>query len=79
MTFNVKDFPAARLAPHGIAAVHPDAFVLACVDTAPAAVVEVVRRQAAGLRNPPMSARELVERLANQGLGRSAAALREIA
>lgn len=76
VTFNLKDFPAERLAPRGVAAVHPNAFVLACIEAMPEAVVEVVRKQAAGLRNPPTTVADLLDRLAEQGLPGVVAAIR---
>lgn len=78
VTFNLKDFPAERLAAHGVSAVHPDAFVLACIEAAPEAVAEVVRAQAAGLRSPPATIEMLLGRLADQGLPRAAVACRAI-
>lgn len=68
VTFNVKDFPADRLAPYGVTAVHPDVFVLACVEAGPEAVAAVIRAQAAALVNPPTTVAELVARLGLQGL-----------
>lgn len=35
VTFNLKDFPSEFLVPHGIAAVHPDEFVVNLLDTVP--------------------------------------------
>ena len=79
VTFNLKDFPSERLAQYGVTAVHPDAFVLACIEAGPEVVVEVLRAQAAGLRNPPETTDRLIRRLSDQGLSRSALACRAIA
>lgn len=76
VTFNLRDFPASALAPHGVSAVQPDAFGLACVETNPEAVLDVLREQAAELRNPPSTVAELLDRLASQGLPETMAALR---
>jgi predicted nucleic acid-binding protein len=75
VTFNLRDFPTEKISRHGVTAVHPDAFVLACVKAMPEAVAEVVRAQAESLRNPPTTVRTLLQRLAEQGLARSAVAL----
>ncbi len=72
VTDNVKHFPAAALSPHGLEALTADQFVLRLVDLAPDAVVQVVRKQAAALRNPPCTVEVLLSRLNRQGLKRSA-------
>jgi len=77
-TFNLKDFPAEKLATHGVEAQHPDDLVLDLVDVDPGAVLAVVRRQAAALKNPPMTVDEVLARLEEQGLVRSVARLREL-
>ena len=77
-TFNLKDFPEAKLATHGVEAVHPDDLVLDLIDVDPGAVLAVVRRQAATLKNPPMSVDEVLARLEEQGLARAVARLREL-
>ena len=38
VTFNLKDFPGPALDPHGIAAVHPDEFLLDQLDLYPRSV-----------------------------------------
>lgn len=42
LTQNLRDFPARRLAPHGVQAIHPDPFLLDLWRRAPAAVGGVV-------------------------------------
>lgn len=81
ITFNLRDFPAKALAPHGVVAIHPDAihpdaFVSACVDTAPETVVGVVEQQARGLRNPPTTVNQMLDRIEAQGLPNAVAAMR---
>jgi PIN domain len=61
VTYNLKDFPAAALAPYGIEAQHPDEFASHLFDLAPAAVCAAVRDQRAALLNPPLSVRELLD------------------
>ena len=53
VTFNLKDFPESALVPYEVEALHPDEFVLDLFDLAPAAMTNVIRDQAAALKNPP--------------------------
>ena len=78
VTFNLKDFPAATLAPYDIEAQHPDDFVLDTIDLAPGTVTQVISEQAAALKNPPRSIGDLLDTLREQGLVRSVAKLREL-
>jgi hypothetical protein len=63
ITFNLDDFPEDKLAPHNVAAKHPDEFVLDAIDLAPGLVTTVVSEQAASLRNPPRTVSELLDTL----------------
>lgn len=63
VTFNTKDFPADRLAPSGVAASHPDEFLLDQLDLHPGLVVQVLTEQAVALRNPPSDLAGVVNRL----------------
>jgi predicted nucleic acid-binding protein len=78
VTFNLKDFPDAKLAPYDIEAQHPDEFVLDTIDLAPGTVTQVISEQAAALKNPPLSIGDLLDTLREQGLVRSVAKLREL-
>jgi hypothetical protein len=62
--------------PPKITVVAPDDFVLGLIESDLDAVAAVVARQAAGLRNPPMTTGELLEGLAMVGLRNSVDALR---
>jgi len=77
ITFNLKDFPAKTLATYGIAAMHPDEFVVALFDAAPGSVRDAVKRQREGLKNPPKTAEELLATLENQGLFQTVARLKQ--
>ncbi|MAS09392.1 MAG: PIN domain-containing protein, partial [Salinisphaera sp.] len=67
-TFNLKDFPAAYLEPYGIEAIHPDAFVEYQMTLREGAVVTAAKAQRANLKKPSISAEQLLETLAAQGL-----------
>jgi predicted nucleic acid-binding protein len=63
ITSNLKDFSAEALDPLGIEAVSPDDFLDVLFHISPAATVDLLRRQAADLRNPPMTFDEVLDRL----------------
>jgi hypothetical protein len=77
ITMNLRDFPAASTEPYGIEAQHPDEFlmVMHAMDT-PTSRSNCLRRQAADLRNPPHSVREVSDMLALT-VPRFAAAIRD--
>jgi hypothetical protein len=76
VTYNLADFPAASLEPHGVEAQHPDDFVSALVERAPQTVCAAVQRQRTNLRNPPRSADQLLESFEAQALAKTVALLR---
>ena len=76
VTFNLRDFPESALSPQGIVALHPDTFVLACLEMADEMIVDVLRAQAAELRNPPTTVDQMLDRLAIQGLTKAVAVMR---
>lgn len=78
VTLNLKDFPRSALAPLGVAAWHPDDFVCSLLDRSSAAVVRAVRDQRRNLRNPPVSASDLLDTLATQQLPRALERLRTL-
>jgi len=78
VTFNLKDFPDAVLAPFGIEAKHPDDFVLDAIGLAPGAIATIVSQQTGALKSPPVSRAEMLDRLRTCGLERSVAQLRTI-
>jgi predicted nucleic acid-binding protein len=79
VTFNLKDFPASALAPHGIEAQHPDDFILNQFELSSFAALAAVKAMRARLRNPPRSAQEFIATLQQQQLPQSAAWLRQAA
>ena len=76
VTFNLKDFPSSVLARYGMESHHPDDFVRDLIDLDEATVAQVVRSQAAALKNPPRTLSEMLERLRDQGLTVSSAMLK---
>ncbi|MBA3416812.1 MAG: PIN domain-containing protein [Chloroflexia bacterium] len=63
VTLNLRHFPEHALSPYGIEAQSPDGFLVGLCDFAPSAMIDVVRRQAADLRNPPVSLGQLLDSL----------------
>jgi PIN domain len=75
VTANLRDFPNATLAPRGIEARHPDAFILGLLRDSPSEVLGTMRRLRQGLNRPPMTAAELLIAMRRQGLPASVDAL----
>jgi hypothetical protein len=64
LTDNVKDFPVASCAPHGIVVVTADEFLCGLHDQEPALVLDTVVRLAVILHKPPMTPRNVADALA---------------
>lgn len=79
VTFNLTDFPASELTPHGVEAVHPDEFVLRLLDGEPRVTCEAVRQQRLALRKPSKTVDEFLPVLEQCGMPRTVAALRSLA
>jgi predicted nucleic acid-binding protein len=77
VTFNLKDFPASRIAKYGIDAQHPDEFIMHLMDLVPHLVCRAVKAQRQRLKNPPMSVEDLLDRFERQGLAETVAELRK--
>jgi predicted nucleic acid-binding protein len=75
VTANLGDFPADTLAFHGIEAQHPDAFILGLFDTATEQVVDVIRELRDDLRNPPLTAAQLLAAMSRNSLSATAQAV----
>jgi len=75
VTANLKDFPKVELAKYDIDAQAPDTFVQNVLSIDSKAVMRVIEAQAAALKKPPTTVSELLEKLSNAGLTRSAAQL----
>jgi predicted nucleic acid-binding protein len=75
VTFNLDDFPAAACEPLGVAAIHPDDFLLDLHGFSPDSVRTALDQQAADL-NPPWPLDQLLHALEIAGVPRFAAAVR---
>jgi hypothetical protein len=64
VTMNLRDFPDTALQPYGIEVQHPGAFLIELYALDAATVVRAIRQQVAALRNPAMSAPEVLDTLA---------------
>lgn len=76
VTFNLRDFPAAALAPYGLEVIHPDDFVRYQLDLDLARVLEAVRTCRARLKKPPKSVQDYLDTLEAQTLPKTAGELR---
>ena len=63
VTFNLSDFPQARLEARGVRAVHPDPFLHGLLDEQPDLFLQAVRTHRASLLNPPKDAEGYVQTL----------------
>jgi PIN domain len=79
VTFNLSDFPASILSQFHIEAIHPDEFVSRLWDEEPEFVLEALRLQRAGLKNPTKSAAEFLATLEQRRLSETVARLRPFA
>ena len=67
ITFNLKDFLPESLQLFGIRAQHPDEFLLDLFSNYQIDIgTEIVRQQAAALKNPPVKMIEIIKRLNHQ-------------
>lgn len=78
VTANRKDFPESVLSTFNMEALSQDEFVLDLLDLAPLRVLQVLTEQAAALKNPPRTPRDLLVSLRKCGLHESVAKVHEI-
>ena len=76
VTVNLRDYPAATLAPHGIEAPHPDVFVRSLIEDDADTVVAAIAEHRAALVNPPKSPDEYLAMLERHRITETVAALR---
>jgi predicted nucleic acid-binding protein len=79
VTYNLADFPAAALAPHGVEATHPDDFLAYLLEVAPDIVCAAAKRHRESLKNPAKTVEKYLDTLQKQGLAQSVSALRKFA
>lgn len=77
VTSNLRDFPAEILGQFGIAAQHPDEFILHLLDLGPGLVVAAARDHRESLKKPPKTIEEYLNALEARGLTQTASVLRE--
>jgi hypothetical protein len=63
VTFNLRDFPAGKLEPYGIEALHPDEFMLAQVDLNADAVLKAMGQQRGSLVKPSLTPEQFLAKL----------------
>jgi len=68
VSFNVRDFPAGALTPHGIHAKTPDEFAIELYRSHPEAVAAAARQHRGALRKPPFTGGEYLALLHRSGL-----------
>ncbi|HPO93878.1 MAG TPA: PIN domain-containing protein [Phycisphaerales bacterium] len=77
VTKNIRDFPEEALAPFGIEAQHPDAFVACLLDLSAGTVCQSVREVRLRYKHPPADVEAYMRMLERQDLFETAARLRE--
>lgn len=68
LTYNLKDFPARSVGPHGITAQHPDMFLTQLIDLGPDIVCDAIKALRARLKSPPTPVSQYLEILKKQAL-----------
>lgn len=61
VTSNLRHFPTLALAPYNVEAQSPDEFLMNLADLSPSTMVRIIREQAAALKNPALSANEVLD------------------
>ena len=79
VTSNLRDFPGAVLATHGITAMTADSFALHLLALDRGGVLEALEVDRADMRNPPLTEDAYLDSLANSGMRAFADAVRPLA
>lgn len=77
VTWNIKDFPAPALQPHGILSVSPDAFLVNLYAMFPEALIDSLRRARLNLRKTVLSIDDFLAAIEHQGLTSLSAVLHQ--
>lgn len=72
LTFNLKDFPSAALAPHGLVSIHPDLWLRELITRWPEETLGVLSILAQALRAPPMTPTQVTAALRELKVSESA-------
>jgi hypothetical protein len=72
VTFNLDDFPANRLRPHGLEATHPDDLVCELLDTHAKTILTCLEDEASIRNDPPRSIHDVCQSPAERGLDQAA-------
>lgn len=75
VTFNLKHFPSAALAPFKIDAQHPDEFIAHTLTLNPSVALAAIKRMRERLKSPAYSPAEYVELMGRRGLPETVALL----
>jgi len=76
VTFNLSDFPTAKLDPFAVAAIHPDQFLLNQLGLAPGTVISTLYKQVERYQRPPRDVPALLAALEASGVPEFAAEVR---
>lgn len=68
LTWNLRDFPAALLASHGLRAATPDQWIAGLIEDRRTEMVRILREARLSLKQPPLTAAEYLATLHSQGL-----------
>jgi len=72
VTFNLSDFPEARLDPYGVEAIDPNGLISLLISRTPDRFLEVAAQNRATLRKPSLSSDEYLQALRSGGLKQTA-------
>ena len=78
VTSNLRDFPKNQLSAFDIEAQHPDLFISNLIDLHPAQAVQAFKNQVERLKNPPLSAVQVLNSLENNGLTKYVSKIRRL-
>ena len=78
ITTNMKDFPNQYLQRFDIEAQHPDSFILNLIELNPECALTAFNNQVKNLRNPPLTALAVLDKLTKAGLANSSRSLRQL-
>lgn len=76
VTENLKDFPAAALAVHGLEAQHPDDFIMNQLELRPFEALAAIKRMRERMARPVFTVSELIGLIEKRGLPQTAQFLR---